>query len=79
MKKQQLKSLKLNKRAISDLSMLLGGADDHGNGNDAAAGTCEGPCKGGTGCCNGTQSYGPECTIDPESISWRFGVCDCFN
>lgn len=75
MKKQNLKSLKLNKKSISDLTTLVGGADAHGNGNAVPAETCEGPCKGGTGCCN--NSIGPECTFDPESISWIFNICDC--
>ncbi|MEM6718220.1 MAG: hypothetical protein AAF611_02795 [Bacteroidota bacterium] len=74
MKKQHLKSLKLNKKSISHLNFLVGGADAHG-GDHAAAGTCESPCKGGTGCCN--DSIGPECTFDPESISWIFNICDC--
>lgn len=77
MKKQNLKSLKLNKKSISSLTRLFGGADAHGNGNAAPAKTCEGPCKGGTGCCNGTGTVGPACTFDPESVSWIIGVCDC--
>lgn len=70
MKKRNLKSLKLNKKSISNLTS---GA--------TPAQTCEGPCKGGTGCCEGgephTMQLDPVCTFDPASISWRIGVCDC--
>ncbi|MEM6718222.1 MAG: hypothetical protein AAF611_02805 [Bacteroidota bacterium] len=76
MKKQHLKSLKLRKKSISNLTILTGGADaDHGN-VAAAAGTCESPCKGGTGCCNGTQTL-EVCTYDPKSLSWKYEECIC--
>ncbi|MGH1387957.1 hypothetical protein [Kordia sp.] len=46
MKKKNLKSLKLNKKFVANFNELAGGK----------AGTCEGPCQGGTGCCNGGNS-----------------------
>jgi hypothetical protein len=76
MKKQHLKILTLNKKSISNLNDLIGGA--------APAQTCEGPCQGGTGCCEAdgerhTMQIGPVCTIDPNSISWIVNVCDCLS
>ncbi|MGH1387954.1 hypothetical protein [Kordia sp.] len=47
MKKQQIKSLRLNKKFVASMNgSILGGK----------AATCEGPCQGGTGCCNGATS-----------------------
>ena len=54
MKKKNPKSLKLIKKFVANFNELTGGQ----------AGTCEGPCKGGTGCCNGdtdlcvSETYG---------------------
>ncbi|MEM6721142.1 MAG: hypothetical protein AAF611_17565 [Bacteroidota bacterium] len=65
MKKKQLKVLKLNKKLVANVSeTILAGK----------AGTCEGPCKGGTSCCNGHT--GDICDFE-LSMSNRFGVCDC--
>ncbi|KAB8154885.1 hypothetical protein EZY14_003115 [Kordia sp. TARA_039_SRF] len=45
MKKTKFNKLKLNKESISKLDQAkIGGA--------VPAETCEGPCQGGTGCCN---------------------------
>jgi hypothetical protein len=65
MTKKNLKSLKLNKKIVSNFNELAGGQ----------AGTCEGPCKGGTGCCNGSED--DLCEI-ARSGTMHPGVCECF-
>ncbi len=55
MKKKNLKSLKLNKKSISNLHSMKGAAP---------AQTCEGPCQNGTGCCHApcvTHNGGNSC------------------
>ncbi len=65
MKKQNLKSLKLSKSSVSKLTTISGGVAD-------AAATCESPCQGGTGCCNGSVGV----CYDPESYS-AYNICIC--
>ncbi|WP_298515846.1 hypothetical protein [uncultured Kordia sp.] len=66
MKKSKFRKLKLSKESISKLEQSkIGGV--------VPAGTCEGPCEGGTGCCNGSQGV----CYDPESYSgWQICICD---
>ena len=66
MKKQQLKKLKLKTNTISNLqsNALKGGA------------SCEAPCQGGTGCCNGgtRNSCDKSCRVSREH--GHLCICD---
>ena len=63
MKRKHLKSLKLNKKSISNLQ------------NELTAGynaqTCEAPCQGGTTCCS---AGGHACEADKEGGTFKLPV-----
>lgn len=67
MKKRNITSLKLNKSTIFQLGNIFGGLN---------AETCEGPCQGGTGCCNwGTRNCPREPVTGNTGIFSGCPVC----